>query len=99
MWTMITFLKRTELLFNTAINSTPTGEVRNAFTALNMERMLLIQNADKIESYAIKLHEVLNKIVETEKEIADLSSDDSRLGDASYERDQLVSQLVKIMQE
>lgn len=42
---LLSFLERSEYVFNCAILSTPTGEVRNECTNLNIERLAFIEES------------------------------------------------------
>lgn len=99
MWSVITFLARAELVFNVAILGTPTGDVRDALTELNIERLSLIEHRKDIESYAKKLRSLLDLLALNEGALDEMSCDDARFGEATDNRDELVKQLVAMMKE
>ena len=97
-WAVTTFLERAECVFDHAILSTPTGDTRNKFTDLNIERMLLIENSKGVTAYAKRLRALLDKIVANEKKRDEMSCDCGYcLGDVTQERDNLVAEIVKLM--
>ena len=96
---ILKFLGESRIIFDAAILGTPTGDVRNVFTELNMERMQFIAEGNAVALHSIRLHTVLDKIVIAEEALAEMSSDDSRLGDARYGRERLLEELVKILKE
>ena len=97
--TILKFLEESKIVFEMAILATPTGDVRNGFTELNIQRMEFIAEGNAIALHSIRLHTVLDKLVIAEEALAEMSSDDSRLGDARYSQKELIEELVKIMQE
>lgn len=98
-WSLHTFLKRAECVFDYAILREPTGDERNKFCDLNIERMSLIQNTKDIENYARELHGLLDLLSMNEGVLDEMSCDDTRFGDAIDNRNQLVTKLVAIMKK
>jgi len=96
---LLMFLEESKSVFDFAICAIPTGEPRNQLTELNMKRMQFIAEGNAAALHSIRLHTVLDKIVIAEEALAEMSSDDSRLGDARYGRERLDEELMKIMQE
>ena len=94
-----TFLARAELVFNVAILGTPTGDVRDALTELNIERLSLIENSKSIAAYAKRLRALLDLLVINEDARDKMSCDDTRFGDTTNNRCELIKQLVAIMKE
>ena len=97
MWSVVTFLERAECVFDAAILATPTGEMRNKFCDLNIERMSLIQHSEDITSYAKKLRALLGLLAVNEDVRDEMSCDDTRFGDATDNRNQLVKELVAMI--
>ena len=99
MWSIVTFLKRAECVFDQAILSTPTGEVRNKFCDLNLERMSFIEHSKEIVDYAKELRDLLDELLKNETEHDDMSCDDTRFGDTTDKRYELVRKLVVHMKK
>lgn len=96
---LIEFLRHIACVFDLAIAATLTGPHRDKMTECNIERMGLINDASTIALHSEKIHKLLTKLAEVDSEISELCSDDDRLIDASYERDQIVNALIKLTNE
>lgn len=96
---LLDFLERSEVVFQHAILSTPTGVSRNQFTDLNIERMQFIVEGAKTTIHLGRLHSMLDKMVTNEDARDEMSCDDTRFGDTTDTRNDLVREIVKLMKE
>lgn len=99
MWSIVTFLKRAECVFDQAILSTPTSKGRNKFCDLNIERMSFIEHAKEIVDYAKELRDLLDELLKNETERDEMSCDDMRFGDTTDKRNELVRKLAAHMKK